>query len=151
MSAVASTREAVPTEADPALGTSNPDVTGATDRRTCPRSPSRLRVEAGGVHLATTNVSTSGMQLSCPALLFGLLQPHLERGTLEATLQLLPDVAVPVRCAVVYVAHYGYEYLLGARFVEFEGDGLALLRRHCLESDAAEAPEEPDPQSQAVP
>ena len=147
----ASTQEAVRTGEDPALSTSNPEVTGAEERRSCPRSPSQLRVEAGGVHLATTNVSTSGMQLSCPALLFGLLQPHLERGTLEATLQLLPDVAVPVRCAVVYVAHYGYEYLLGARFVEFEGDGLALFGRHCLEGDTAEAPEEPDPQPQAVP
>ena len=125
----------------PTASPSGAEIAAGEDRRGCPRLSATLRVEAAGVNLATTNVSTSGMQLSCPGLLFGLLQPALERGTLDAKVELGPDVTVTVRCGVVYVAHYGYEYLLGARFVEFEGDGFELFRRYCLEGDGTQTAE----------
>jgi hypothetical protein len=99
-----------------------------------------MRVEAAEVSLATTNVSLSGMQLSCPALLFGLLQPALDRGTLELSL-LLPDESVArCACAVVYVSHYGYQYLVGVTFLAFEGDGYERFRRACLDPPGPEEP-----------
>jgi hypothetical protein len=104
----------------------------------------RLRVEAGGVSMTTTNVSLTGLQLSCPGLLFGLLSPALEAGSLDVTLK-FPDSTdtARARCTVIYVAHYGYEYLIGVRFGEFEADGFEVLRRECFEPPAA-PPDESD-------
>jgi hypothetical protein len=83
--------------------------------------------------MVTTNVSLAGLQLVCPALVLGLLSRALETGEIDVTLTLPGDVAVQARCEVVYVSHYGYEYLIGARFVEFEGEGFERLREQCLD------------------
>lgn len=102
------------------------------DRRGDPRQEVLLRAEANGVVLWTTNVSSGGMQLRCPALVFGLLQPGVESGELSVLLWAADDVSISMRCAVVYLAHYGYDYLLGVRFAGVAEDDYALYRRHCL-------------------
>ena len=116
------------------------------DRRSSSRLDVLLRAEANGVVLWTTNVSSGGMQLRCPALVFGLLQPGVDTGELSVLLRLTDEVSIPIRCAVVYLAHYGYDYLLGVRFAGIAEDDYALYRRHCLgevepggESDASQS------------
>ncbi len=102
------------------------------DRRGDPRQEVLLRAEANGVVLWTTNLSSGGMQLRCPALVFGLLQPGVESGELSILLWADADVSISMRCAVVYLAHYGYDYLLGVRFAGVAEDEYARYRRHCL-------------------
>lgn len=116
------------------------------DRRSSYRLDALLRAEANGVVLWTTNVSSGGMQLRCPALVFGLLQPGVDTGELSVLLRLTDEVSIPIRCAVVYLAHYGYDYLLGVRFAGIAEDDYTLYRRHCLaevepsaESDASQS------------
>jgi hypothetical protein len=108
------------------------------DRRGDPRQEVLLRAEANGVVLWTTNVSSGGMQLRCPALVFGLLQPGVESGELSILLWAAADVSIPMRCAVVYLAHYGYDYLLGVRFAGVAEDDYARYRRHCLGESGAD-------------
>lgn len=112
------------------------------DRRGDPRLEVLLRAEANGVVLWATNVSSGGMQLRCPALVFGLLQPGVESGELSILLWAADEVSIPLRCAVVYLAHYGYDYLLGVRFAGVTEDDYALYRRHCLGEAGADV--EPD-------
>jgi len=109
-----------------------------------------MRVDAGGVGLTTTNVSLRGMQLSCPGLLFGLLQPALDRGTVELTLFLPDNTAARTACAVAYVSHYGYEYLIGVSFLAFEDDGYERFRRACLEGAEEQGPAAPAETSAAA-
>lgn len=103
------------------------------ERRECPRLAHQLRVTAGGLALATTNLSTSGLQVECPGLLYGLLQPEAESRSMQLSMQFPDGQTVHVRCEVVYVAYYGYDYLLGLRFAEFEGEGRNILRGYCVD------------------
>jgi hypothetical protein len=91
-----------------------------------------LRAEANGVQVWVANASGGGMQLRCPALVFGLLQPAVETGELAVVLRDGGEAAIPTRCAVVYLAYYGYDYLLGVRFVHVDEAAYERYCHHCL-------------------
>ncbi len=110
----------------------------ADERRSDQRVETWLRAEANGVQVWVTNASGGGMQLRCPALVFGLLQPAVETGELAVVVRDGEEVEIPTRCAVVYLAYYGYDYLLGVRFVQVDDEAYAQYRRHCLR-EAGEA------------
>lgn len=104
----------------------------AEDRRGERRVDVVFPAEANGVVLWTTNASRGGMQLRCPALVFGLLQPHVETGKLYIQLRVTDQRSIALGCAVVYLAHYGYDYLLGVRLANVTAGDYALYRQHCL-------------------
>ncbi len=109
------------------------------DKRVAARVSATLRAEIMGFVLTTTNVSTTGMQLSCPTMIYGFLADELDSSELGITLNLTEDQVVRFTCEVAYVSEWSDEYLLGVRIKEFEGDGNRLLEDYIRSLSGAAA------------
>jgi hypothetical protein len=116
---------------------------GQEDRRASPRRSTQLRVVADGVKLTAVNVSRRGMQLSCPALLFGLLQPSVDAGPVSLEIDLPEGSTTILPARIVYAAHYRYEYLVGVCFTVTAGEAYQAFLRGCVPDEPAAAPADP--------
>lgn len=85
--------------------------------------------------MSSGNVSMSGMQVACPSFLYGLVQPVLDQRRVRFSVEFPDQGNLEVTGEVLYVSHYGYEHLIGLRFLEFHPDD-APLRRYCRERGA---------------
>ncbi len=109
------------------------------DKRVAARVPATLRAELMGFALTTTNVSTTGMQLSCPNMIYDFLSDELDSSELAITLNLPENQVVRFTCEVAYVSEWSDEYLLGIHIKEFEGDGSRLLEDYIRSVSGAAA------------
>jgi len=101
------------------------------ERRSSTRVRKFLDVEVGGVKAHTTNVSETGVQLSCPTLrLRRLREAHASDDGLRLTVTLPGGEAVSARARIAHETDYGSEFLLGIRFERFDGDGESLWRTY---------------------
>ena len=77
-----------------------------------------LPIETLGLPISCRNVSSSGMQLSCPSINYRLLHERFKDGELELTIELPDGGKLIAQARRVYASAYGDEYLIG---VELSG------------------------------
>jgi len=109
-----------------------------SDRRECPRLASRLNVQIGDLAVITTNISLTGVQVSCPLVFLEGLLRALKSNPVTVTIEFPGECTVRARCRVAYVEDYGDDYLAGLRFESFEANGFAVLEAHCRQHAAKE-------------
>ncbi len=102
-----------------------------SERRNCPRLKSHSVVRIGSLAVKTTNISLTGIQISCPAMLLDDLLRVLDRQPVEVTLTFPDQMAAKAVCNVSYLEDYGSEYLAGLKFKAFEADGFEVLKSKC--------------------
>ena len=94
------------------------------DQRREPRLPARpasrrINAEIGGVHAYTSNISKSGAQIVCPALLFRTLRPQLESGGIEVNFTVRGALKITATAKVRYLCPSDDEILIGLELLEF--------------------------------
>ena len=94
-----------------------------------PRFNLAVKVGLEGLPMSTTNISTSGMQVSCSAQLFERLPSELTYQSLSARVVLPTKQEVHCLCTVIYVSEHDDLYFLGLQFTAFRADGQKLLRQ----------------------
>jgi len=109
------------------------------EQRRFPRFNVELTARVQRTTVSVKNISRSGLQAACPAMLFDFLAPALEAGTAELSLTITEEQVARARCKVVYVSEYGDEYLIGLEFAEFEEDGEAMVAGLIAERTQSEA------------
>ena len=77
------------------------------------RHVAALPIEMLGLPISCRNVSSSGMQLSCPSINYRLLHERFKDGDLELTIELPDGEKLIARARRVYASAYGDEYLIG--------------------------------------
>jgi hypothetical protein len=83
------------------------------EKRRHPRYAVALPVSLRGLPLWTRNLSSSGLQVSCPAMNFGLLFGSGPREELEIELSAPNRRCLRLGCRVVYASQHGDEHLVG--------------------------------------
>lgn len=81
--------------------------------------------------MTSSNLSLTGAQVSCPAMIYRLISPQLETPPVPVTLTLENNV-LSIEARVVYASDYDDEFLLGLSFDAFDGDAAPLLRDYLL-------------------
>lgn len=99
-----------------ALRTERAAAQRAPERRDQPRVSKRLTVHAAAHALTSTNVSQSGLQVTCPAVWLRSLQDGWNREAVALTIELPDGRLMDVECAVTYVSECEDEFLIGFRF-----------------------------------
>jgi c-di-GMP-binding flagellar brake protein YcgR len=91
------------------------------EHRDSPRFRVYLPVELDGIELTANNISSSGMQVSCPDFLYGRLEQTLDQDTFEVNIQ-LPVIEQPciASCKTIYHSEFGDELLLGLQYHKLE-------------------------------
>ncbi len=92
------------------------------EKRRHPRYRVRLDARVRGFEMSTANLSVSGMQLVCPAMIYELIKNEFKTDTVEISLSLPDDQQVNAEFEVVYIAEWDDEILIGSRFTRPNGD-----------------------------
>ena len=96
-----------------------------------PRLRANLRIRIHGMYMATTNISLSGAQVSCPAMKYQVLGAKLASG--DAPVQIvLDDDRIDGKAKVMYASDYGDEFLLGVVFTGFEPESDTRFRAYLM-------------------
>ena len=93
------------------------------ERRTAPRLTRQLPIRVGHAEFVSTNVSTTGLQFGCPSMWSLRLQPILDSGAINATIELPDQQTVTFDGKIVYASKVDDEYLVGVEFTSFRDDG----------------------------
>ena len=109
--------------------------------RESPRFRVFLQVQLDGIEMTANNISSHGMQVSCPEFLFGRIQDTLEQESFDIDIQ-LPMVDVPCRTSaqLVYNSTFGDEHLLGLKYVELEEEHHQNLSNYLKDLSDRNAP-----------
>ena len=84
-----------------------------------------LPLQMLGLPIFCGNVSSSGMQLSCPSINYRLLHERFKDGDLELTIELPDGEKLIAQARRVYASAYGDEYLIGVQLA-----GLSETHQH---------------------
>ncbi len=93
------------------------------DRRTAQRFTRHLKVRVGSLELLTTNISSTGTQLTCPQTALVRFPVRNQGDEFDSQIQLPDGRTLAVRSEVAYISDYDEEYLIGVHFRAFEADG----------------------------
>lgn len=89
--------------------------------RESPRYRVYLPVFLDGIELTANNISSSGMQVSCPEFLFGRIQDTVEGDQFDVDITLpLIDPPCNANVKMIYNSTYGDEHLIGIEYVNLE-------------------------------
>ena len=89
--------------------------------RETPRYRVYIPVNLDGIELTANNISSTGMQVSCPEFLFGRIQNTVESDQFELDIVLpLIDTPCNANCKMVYNSTYGDEHLIGIEYLNLE-------------------------------
>jgi len=89
--------------------------------RDSPRYRVYLQIELDGIELTANNISSTGMQVSCPEFLFGRIQDTVESDLFDVNIALpLIDPPCKANVKMVYNSTYGDEHLLGMEYVDLD-------------------------------
>jgi|GEM_PF-4638757 len=93
------------------------------EQRDGPRYRVFLQIHVDGIEMTANNISSQGMQFSCPEFLIGRLEDTLNQESYDLDMQ-LPMVSSPCRASVktMYNSTYGDEHLIGVKYVNLEGE-----------------------------
>jgi len=90
--------------------------------RDSPRYRVYLQIHLDGIELTANNISSSGMQVSCPEFLFGRIQGAVENDLFDVDIALpLIDPPCKAHVKMVYNSTFGDEHLLGIEYVDLDG------------------------------
>ena len=93
------------------------------ERRTAPRLTKQLPIRVGHAEFASTNVSQTGLQFSCPTMWKLRIQSILDAGAITADVELPDQTSVTFDGKIIYSSEVDDEYLVGVEFTGFHGDG----------------------------
>ena len=92
------------------------------ERRTATRLTKQIPIRVGHAEFSSTNLSRTGMQISCPSMWKLRIQPIIDAGTMTATMELPEAQQVTFEGKVVYSSAVDDEYLVGIEFSSFHGE-----------------------------
>ena len=96
-----------------------------------PRFRTMLPVQVRGMTMTTSNLSLSGTQVTCPAMIYRLISAQLDTPPVPVVLT-LDDNVLTVEARLVYVSDYDDEFLLGMSFDGFAGEAEQHLRDYLV-------------------
>ena len=98
------------------------------DNRKTPRYRVYLPVMIDGIELIANNISSTGLQVSCPDFLYGRLQDTVERDIFQVDIQVPEAESVcQSSCKVIYHSEFGDEFLIGLEHLDLPGNNQLLL------------------------
>ena len=111
------------------------------EQRESPRFRVYLQVQLDGIEMTANNISSDGMQVSCPEFLFGRLQDTLEQDSFDIDIQ-LPMIETPCRTSaqMVYNSTFGDEHLLGLKYISLEDEHQQNLSNYLKDLSDKNAP-----------
>ena len=91
------------------------------EHRDSPRFRVYLPIHLDGIELTANNISSSGMQFSCPEFLLARIQNTLDQDNFDLDIE-LPLTGTPCTANVktIYNSAYGEEQLIGIEYVGLE-------------------------------
>ncbi len=96
------------------------------EKRQHPRYRVCLDARVLGFEMSTANLSVTGMQLVCPAMIYEFIKNKLKTETLEACLSLPGEQFVNTGFEVIYITEWAEEFLIGSRFTSIDDEVGAL-------------------------
>jgi len=109
----------------------------AAERRVQTRLSRRLPVTMLGFKLESTNVTSGGMQLECPARRLALLRAQWDPGATPLRAELPGGETIDAVCAVSYVCECEDDFLIGLGFVHLDERSARLWEAHILNLNRA--------------
>ena len=82
--------------------------------------------------MTTNNLSLSGAQIACPAMIYRLISRHLDSPRVPIALDLDDDTTIEIDGRVAYASDYDDEFLLGVAFEAIADDGQEKLRDYLV-------------------
>ena len=111
------------------------------ENRQSPRYRVYLPVVVDGIELTANNVSSTGLQVSCPDFLYGRIQDTVETSSFSVDIQ-IPKSESPCQtsCKMIYHSVFGDEYLIGLEYLDVEASHQQVLDSYLKDLAASNAP-----------
>lgn len=111
------------------------------EMRDNPRYRVYLTVDIDGIELTANNISSTGMQVSCPDFLYGRLQETFDSESFKVNTQLpMVDTPCAADCKAIYHSEFGDELLIGLQFLELQAADQQALGNYLQELSDKNAP-----------
>lgn len=107
----------------------------SSENRENERYTALFQVTVKNITIPSTNISLGGMQLICDRITCNMLKRQVKDDIADISIPLSKDSRIDITCNVSYISPYDdKEFLIGLEFVEYVGDGKAILEAYINEN-----------------